>query len=311
MKKIISIVAVLFMLVGCSQSVKQTEDLVIMTSFYPVYDFTQEVAGDKATVKLVMPEGVDAHDYEPSPQVVAAIHDADVFVYHGAGMEPWLESVLSTLNKDKVKTVELSSVVNLIENSEEDHDHEEHDHDDHDGHDHGAFDPHTWLSPKNAIKEVSLIRDVLSEIDSDNKDTYISNTRSYISKLEDLDRDFESLKSLPNHDFLVDHQAYAYLAHDYGLHQKGLMASMLKEEPTPKELENILDTIQTEGIKAFFVDPSNATKLIDVITKETGVKVFPLHTIESLTKEQIAKGDTYLSLMQENFNSLKEGLIRE
>lgn len=306
MKKIISIVAVLFMLVGCSQSVKETDNLVIMTSFYPVYDFTQEVAGDKATVKLVMPEGVDAHDYEPSPQVVAAIHDADVFVYHGAGMEPWLESVLSTLNKDKVKTVELSSVVNLIENNDEDHDHE-----DHEGHDHGAFDPHTWLSPKNAIKEVSLIRDTLSEIDADNKDTYISNATSYISKLQDLDKDFDSLKSLANQDFLVDHQAYAYLAHDYGLHQKGLMSSMLKEEPTPKELENILDTIQSEGIKAFFVDPSNATKLIDVITKETGVKVFPLHTIESLSKEQISKGDTYLTLMQENFKSLKEGLIRE
>lgn len=325
MKKIFTVMAVLALLTGCSQSAKETDKLEIVTTFYPIYDFTNNVVGDNATVKMVMPLGIDAHDFEPSPQDVAAIHDADVFIYHGAGMESWVDSILSTINTEKITVIELSSVVDLLENSNNDHDdheHADHDHDghddhehadhDHEGHNHGAFDPHTWLSPKNAIKEVSLIRDTLIEIDPDHKDNYISNATRYLEQLNVIDSDFESLKTSKHHkDFLVDHQAYGYLARDYDLHQQGLMASMLKEEPTARELEDILDSIQENDIQAFFVNPTNSMKLIDVIKKETNIKVLPLHTIESLTKDQIDNGDNYLKLMNENYQSLKEGLIRE
>lgn len=305
MKKIFTVMAILALLTGCAQIAKETDKLEIVTTFYPIYDFTNNVVGDNATVKMVMPLGIDAHDFEPSPQDVAAIHDADVFIYHGAGMESWVDSILSTINTEKITVIELSSVVDLLENSNNDHD-------EHEGHNHGAFDPHTWLSPKNAIKEVSLIRDTLIEVDPDHKDNYTSNATRYLEQLNVIDSDFESLKTSKHRkDFLVDHQAYGYLARDYDLHQQGLMASMLKEEPTAKELEDILDSIQEKDIQAFFVNPTNSMKLIDVIKKETNIKVLPLHTIESLTKDQIDNGDNYLKLMNENYQSLKEGLIRE
>ena len=126
--------------------------------FYPVYEFTKQVAGDTANVELLIGAGTEPHEYEPSAKAVAKIQDADTFVYENENMETWVPKLLDTLDKKKVKTIKATGDMLLLPGGEEeegDHDHGE------EGH-HHEYDPHVWLSPVRAIKLVEHIRDSLS-----------------------------------------------------------------------------------------------------------------------------------------------------
>lgn len=162
MKKISLLLASLcaLFLVACSNQKQADGKLNIVTTFYPVYEFTKQVAGDTANVELLIGAGTEPHEYEPSAKAVAKIQDADTFVYENENMETWVPKLLDTLDKKKVKTIKATGDMLLLPGGEEeegDHDHGE------EGH-HHEFDPHVWLSPVRAIKLVEHIRDSLSEL---------------------------------------------------------------------------------------------------------------------------------------------------
>ncbi|QIK70143.1 zinc ABC transporter solute-binding protein [Erysipelothrix sp. HDW6C] len=300
MKRRLIALSLLF-LVGCSQT-KPNNTINIVTSFYPLYDFATKIGGDKVSVHNVLPNGVDAHSFEPSPKDMVAIQESDLFIYHGAGLEAWVPTVLKSLSDKNIPTVAVSDGVVLLENQ----DHDDHDHDDHD---HGVSDPHTWLSPTNAKKEMAIVKDKLVEIDPDNAAYYTKNYDVYATALSTLDKDFRTaIEGVQTREFLVDHLAFAYLAHDYDLVQKGVIQGLLSEEPTPKELELAIEYIENNNIKVIFAVPTESSKVVDVVVKETGVTVLPLYTIESLTGDQIKDKQDYFTLMQKNIESLKEGL---
>ena len=151
MKKIGLLVASLLslFLVACSNQKSANGKLNVVTTFYPVYEFTKQVAGDTANVKLLIGAGTEPHEYEPSAKAVATIQDADAFVYENENMETWVPKLLKTLKKDKVNVVKATGKMLLLPGTEEegDHDHGK------EGH-HHEYDPHVWLSPKRAIKMV-------------------------------------------------------------------------------------------------------------------------------------------------------------
>lgn len=178
MKKISLLLASLcaLFLVACSNQKQADGKLNIVTTFYPVYEFTKQVAGDTANVELLIGAGTEPHEYEPSAKAVAKIQDADTFVYENENMETWVPKLLDTLDKKKVKTIKATGDMLLLPGGEEeegDHDHGE------EGH-HHEFDPHVWLSPVRAIKLVEHIRDSLSADYPDKKETFEKNAAAYI-----------------------------------------------------------------------------------------------------------------------------------
>ncbi|MDU2829063.1 MAG: zinc ABC transporter substrate-binding protein, partial [Anaerococcus sp.] len=223
-----------------SQSVDSNEDSdkeTIYASFYPIYNLTKQIAGDKFNVKSFTNLNTEVHDFEPSAKDMADLSKAKVLFLSGADLESWKDKVEET---SKIEMVDTSKGIDLIKTEdEEDHDHEDSDHHDHDHedaedhdhdhedeeeghhhHHHGLYDPHVWLSPKNGIVQAKNIADKLSEIDPDNKDYYMGNFEKIKKELEEIDKNYgEKLKNKENKKFLVDHEAFSYLARDYGLEQ--------------------------------------------------------------------------------------------
>ncbi|UDM79469.1 metal ABC transporter substrate-binding protein [Vagococcus fluvialis] len=319
MKDILKIASLLLLLVGisaCGKQEAEKEDgkLEIVTSFYPMYDFTKNVAKDKANVSMLIDGGVESHDYEPSAKDMAKIQNADVFVYNSNEMETWVETVLENIDTSKVKVIEASKGIELLKGSES-HDgenHDEHvDEEEHEGHelDHGhshAFDPHVWLDPLLVKKEVRTISDALIEIDSKNKDYYEKNTTEYLSKLDKLNDDYvAAFEEAKSRKFVTQHTAFSYLANQYGLEQVAISGLSPDQEPTPKELKGIQDLVKKENINVIYTESSASEKIAKTIADATGAELAVLNPMESVSKKDRENGADYLSIMAENLEALK------
>ncbi|MBO0419658.1 zinc ABC transporter substrate-binding protein [Vagococcus fluvialis] len=310
MKDILKIASLLLLLVGisaCGKQEAEKEDgkLEIVTSFYPMYDFTKNVAKDKANVSMLIDGGVESHDYEPSAKDMAKIQNADVFVYNSNEMETWVETVLENIDTSKVKVIEASKGIELLKGSES-HDEEDHKGHDHDyGHSH-AFDPHVWLDPLLVKKEVRTISEALIEIDSKNKDYYEKNTTEYLSKLDKLNDDYvAAFEGAKSRKFVTQHTAFSYLANQYGLEQVAISGLSPDQEPTPKELKGIQDLVKKENINVIYTESSASEKIAKTIADATGAELAVLNPMESVSKKDRENGADYLSIMAENLEALK------
>jgi len=191
-----------------------------------MYDFANKIGGDRINLVNIMPAGTEPHHWEPSPKDILEIEKADVFIYNGAGMEPW-------------KNIELlrGGHYHDEENAEEESD----------GHDDLAYDPHVWLSPKNAKKQMEAIKDAFVKADPENKEYYEKNFEDNVKKLDDLDREYrEELAKYTKKDIVVGHQAYGYI--------EGLNA---ESEPTPARMAEIVKFIKENDIKVKTAKPES------------------------------------------------------
>lgn len=283
-----------------------------------MYEFTKHVAGDLADVENLVPPGMEPHDWEPTAKDMAAISEADVLVYNGAGLEGWVEQVLDSAGKG-LKSVEASKGIEIMEGSEE-HEHGEeaehahteeeqgHDESDHD-HDHGGLDPHVWLSPKLAIQEVHNIEKGLSEAAPEYADQFKSNADAYITKLEALDKEYaDALKDTKRKDFITQHAAFGYLAKQYGLTQVPIAGLSPEQEPSAAQMAEIVKFSQEHNVKTIFFETLVSSKIADTIAKEIGAKSDVLNPIEGLTEEEMADGLDYIAVMQQNLKALKTAL---
>ena len=163
------------------------QKLKVMASFYPMYDFAVKIGGDKAEVTNMVPAGTEPHDWEPAAADIKNLEEAALFVYSGGGMEHWVEDVLASLETKKLVSVEASAGVTLrsghIHDEEEHKGAEEHTEEEEHGHDHGQFDPHVWLSPVNAKKEMENIKNAYVKADPENKDYYEKNLSDLYSRV--------------------------------------------------------------------------------------------------------------------------------
>ena len=319
MKDILKIASLLLLLVGisaCGKQEAEKEDgkLEIVTSFYPMYDFTKNVAKDKANVSMLIDGGVESHDYEPSAKDMAKIQNADVFVYNSNEMETWVETVLENIDTSKVKVIEASKGIELLKGSESHNgeDHDEHaDEEEHEGHDHDhghshVFDPHVWLDPLLVKKEVRTISEALIEIDSKNKDYYEKNTTEYLSKLDKLNDDYvAAFEGAKSRKFVTQHTAFSYLANQYGLEQVAISGLSPDQEPTPKELKGIQDLVKKENINVIYTESSASEKIAKTIADATEAELAVLNPMESVSKKDRENGADYLSIMAENLEALK------
>ena len=319
------------------------ESPTIYSSFYPIYNLTKQIAGDKFDVKSFTNLKTESHGWEPSAKDIAELSDSQVMFINGAGMEEWEDSLEDSSDIELVNTtenVELIKGSHDHEHEDEDHDHEheeeneemneDHDHeneeeaseeneqaDDHEHedqeeehhHHHGEFDPHTWLSPKNGIAQAKVIADKLSEIDPANKDYYMDNYKEIEDELNAMiDEYTDKFSSVDNKNFLVSHQAFGYLARDFGLTQNALTSLTSTEDADAKTLKDAVDKANELGINTIFYEMGGSDKSAKTIADEIGAKTVPLNTLEYATDEELNDDTTYQDLIKYNLEELYKSM---
>ena len=257
-----------------------------MASVFPVYDFARQVAGDRAQVIALVPAGVEPHDWEPSPQDVTQVRRARLFVYNGAGFEPWAAKLFSGV--DAPTTAAVAATAGLAIQ---------------------AGDPHVWLDPVLAQAQVETIRDALARVDPAGAETYSARAKTFTAALAGLDGRFETgLRDCARREVVVSHAAFGYLTRRYRLEQVPVMGTAPESEPSPAALAAIVRLARQRKVQAIFFEPLVSRRLADTLALEVGARALVLNPIEGLTREEAASGKGYLDLMAANLGSLREGL---
>ena len=283
---------------------------LVVASFYPLYEFSRRIAGDRAEVISLIPSGVEPHDWEPSPQDVVRVQKAKLFVYNGAGLEPWVDKLLRDARARGVVVVRASERVALITGEGR-------------GHEHGqeaqsgaalkgathAVNPHVWLDPVGAQAQVEAIRAGFAKIDPPNAAVYAANARAYRARLATLDAAFASgLKQCARRDIVTTHAAFSYVARRYGLTQIPISGLEPESEPSPADLAALVKQVKERKVRYVFFETLVSPKLAETLAREVGARTLVLNPIEGLTKEEQAGGKDYVSLMEENLRNLRTAL---
>jgi len=262
--------------------------LQVITSANFLYEFSQNIGNEMIDVTLLVPMGVDPHDWEPTIKDTERIHRSDLIITNGIGYEHWIDSIHTSSYQGII--IDTSDGI-LIDHAD--------DHAD----DHGSLDPHIWLNPVYAQLQVKTIANALSISDPTNKNYYQSNAKLYIKELDLLDSKIRNDLSSCKTDFVTFHNAFSYFAKEYGLTQHTIISSNDSHgEVTPQTLENIISTAKKYDIKVIFAEESSSTKTSQVIADEIGGKVLVLSPLE------ITSIDNYISKMTQNLENLKEAL---
>lgn len=310
-------------LIGCTNNndaevEEQNDTIHIVTSMFPMYEITKEIAGDRAEVSVMVGANEDAHHYEPSARAVASVNEADVFVYSSDEMEFWVESLLSVVENDDLIVVELGDGLDFeihseLDHEDEDHHEDEHNHDDvehHDhAHDHGNLDPHFWLNPVSVENQLPLIVDALRQVDEEGKDIYEKQAARFSEELLTLDQMYQAaFQSAENRSFVVQHQAFGHLAHQYDLEQVAIGGLTTEVEPNPKQLAQIVTFINEQQIPVIYYQSGSSSSIAETISNETNTGVGVLYDLESLPADFQDAQRPYIEAMKENLEQLKKSI---
>lgn len=277
----------------------------VFTSFYVMEDFAKKIGGERVEVTNMIPAGSEPHDWEPTAMGIVQLETADLFVYNGAGFEPWLDKITSVLENDSIVFVETAKEVTLIKG----HAHS-HGHDDEDKHDDDeVMDAHVWLNPLNAKLQLLAIRDALVALDPEHADYYQSNFDAAATEIDAIDLAYkEAVEAFTTKEIIVAHEAYGYLCEAYGLTQLGIEGLNSESEPTPARMAELTDYAKKKNISVIFFENLASPKVADALAREIGARTMVLSPIEGLTEEEIAAGKDYFSVMRDNLEALKEAL---
>ncbi|MEQ3337928.1 metal ABC transporter solute-binding protein, Zn/Mn family [Clostridium butyricum] len=297
-KKIISgalAVITSIMLIGCgtNSDTKTTNDegnkkVNIMVSVYPLKEFADKIAGDKAEVSCMVPDNMEPHDYEPKTKDFEALIKSDAFIYNGLGLETWVDQVKSVIGDKELRIVDSSEGVEVRKEGD-------------------VIDPHSWLSLKEAEKQAENIKDTLVEIDEDNKAYYEKNYDAFVGELESLYNEYkEKFDNLSTKDFVTGHAAFGYLCRDFGLQQKSVENLFAEGEPTPKQLEQLVTFCKENNIKTVFSESLASPKVSETLAKEVGAEVVPILTLESNEDDK-----SYVEAMRYNLEEIYKCLSQE
>ncbi|NGL84175.1 zinc ABC transporter substrate-binding protein AdcA [Streptococcus equi] len=284
----------------------------IVTTFYPVYEFTKGVVGGEGNVSMLMKAGTEPHDFEPSTKDIKKIQDADAFVYMDDNMETWVPDMKKSLTSKKVAVIKGTGDMLLVAGAGHSHEHDhddadkKHDHDhDEEGHSH-AFDPHVWLSPYRSITVVETIRDGLSKAYPDKADHFKSNAAAYIEKLKELDKEYsDAFSAAKQKSFVTQHAAFGYMALDYGLNQISINGVTPDTEPSAKRIAELSKYVKKYDINYIYFEENASSKVAKTLAKEAGVKTAVLSPLEGLTEKDMKAGKDYFTVMRENLKTLR------
>ena len=309
---IIIIIPLVSVILWSNESTKNLEtnedEPQVYVSFYPLYETTQAVIGQKTDVKILTPTNVDPHDFDPSVKIIQEMKTADLIILNGGGFESWI----SNMEFESGQLLDSSNGISFLKTESVDHheiteeEHEEHEeNEEHEEHE-VVSDPHIWLNPNLVKIQVKNIAERLSKIDPENSKSYNENASQYIEKLELLDLQIrEELSSCSKKDFITYHNAFSYFSNEYGLTQHTITKGVHDHsQPTAKSIEGIIDLAKKLDIKVIFTEDTSDIRISQVIADEIGADVLILSPIATQDKEN----KNYFERMQENASSLKEAL---
>ena len=336
--------AILLGTTACGNAAQDDNKLSIVCTIFPEYDWVKQILGDHAShaeITYLLDSGMDLHSYQPTAMDMAKIADCDLFVYVGGESDEWVADALAEATNKDMQVINLMEVMSdaakeeeVKEGMEHDHDHEhgedEHDHEDEDhdheheedehDHDHeheegeAEYDEHVWLSLKNAKTLCTEIAGRLSILDSANKDDYKANLDAYTAQLDKLDGDFQTLTDGASQKTLVfgDRFPFRYFVDDYGLdYFAAFVGCSAETEASFETIVFLAEKMDTLGCGTIFTIENSDHKIAQTIidnTKAKNQKIAEMNSLQSVTKDQVSSGATYLSLMQSNYEVLKGAL---
>ena len=278
-------------LLAFAPSAGAADPLRVLTSFLPMEIFTRNVAGDAPDVTVVsmLPASLGCpHDYALTPGDMKKIASADLFVVNGFGMEEFLGEPVLRANP-KIRIVETARAVLPI----------------HGGNGHGDVNPHTWVSPRNAILQVREIEKALSAARPVSAGLFRRNADAYISRLSALAEEFEvAAKTFRRRNIVTFHNVFDYLARDLGLTVVGEIETAPGQEPSAGEIRNLSRTIRERKVPVVFSEPQYSPKLAEALAREAGVPVRVLDPVATGSPALTA----YEDAMRRNLSTLKEAL---
>lgn len=288
MKKILFLLLfALLLTAGCVREEIDHSKLQVAASFYPMAEFARAVGGDRVQVTVLVPDGAEPHDWEPSPRDLTKIGRSQLFIYNGI-VEPWAQQALEALAERKITAVQAGS--GLYDNN-------------------GRQDPHVWISPKKAAVEVERITEAFCAADAANAAYYQENSRRYLQQLQLLDSQMQEIsRTAQKKVFVTAHAAFGHLANDYGLQQLAVNGLSPQAEPTPADLRQLAEIVRREQVKYIFFETLTDPKIAEVLARETGAETAVLDPLEGLSEEGRRENLDYVKIMQRNIDSLRLAL---
>lgn len=274
-------------------SVAEEKQIKVLVSFYPLYEFTKEIGKERIDVSIIIPAGIEPHDWEPSIQDLQKMQNADMIVINGAGFETWFDDFRAT--NPNVVVVDASKGIELMKSSAIYYDHDE-----------SKKDPHIWLDPVLAKKQVQNIANGLMKLDPEHVQFYQENANIYNIKLDQLDNKIRTeLSVCSKHDFIAFHDAFSYFAKEYGLNQHTIVGVDANAEPTAATLQQIIQKATSMDLDTIFTEEAVNPRISEVIADEIDGKVLVLSPIEV-----VDKNSDYIKKMEQNLLNLKEELCQ-
>ncbi|GIN60026.1 adhesin [Robertmurraya siralis] len=307
------ILLLLLAVAGCGSKDNNTnketagEKLHIYTTVYPLQYFTEEIGKELVTVNTIYPPGADEHTYEPSQKDMIELARSDLFIYVGLGLEGFVNKAKQTLENENVHVVAAGEHIHF--DKEEVHtDDEQEQHDD--GHDHGDIDPHVWIDPLFAKELAETIKDELIQHLPDHKEQLEANYTVLSNQLDELNQQFKQLIEKAEHkEIIAAHAAYGYWEKRYGIKQISISGLSSSNEPTQKQLKEIITMAKRHGLKHIFFEQNVSSKLAEIVQGELNAEPLYLHNLSVLTAQNIKDNKTYFSIMEDNLKALETALI--
>ena len=293
-------------LLVCCAPAFAAERLSIVTTIFPEYDFVRAVTGGNADITMLIKPGAESHSYEPSPMDIVTIRSCDVFVCVGGENDSWAQKILESVGEDSIRVIRLMDIVNALEEemsesmqAEEEEEEET------------EYDEHVWTSPVNAMEIVTRIAETLAEVDPEHAEEYIANAAAYNAGISEVDEEIRAIVAeSPRRELIVgDRFPFLYFVREYGLEYDAAYPGCSTDaEASAATVAALINKVRNDDIHTVLYIELSAHHLADTICEATGAKPLLLHSCHNVTKEEFDAGETYVSLMRKNLDTLREAL---
>jgi zinc transport system substrate-binding protein len=275
--------------------------LKVAASFFPLYEFTKNIGGDKAEVYSFLPIGEEPHEWEPSIQQIQELQGTKLFIYNGAGMEAYVSKFIESGEFQNMTFVRATDGISLLKADSTE--------DDKQILAQGGMDPHVWNDPVYAEQEVTNIKNAMKKADPVNAQYYEDNANAYISKLSALDSSIKiGLSNCKKDTFVSFHNAFNYFANRYGIHDVWISGMAPEADVPPQDIKRVIQIVKDKDVKTIFSEDLVDPRLANTLASETGAQVLVLSPLEGINQTEQQEGKTYLDKWYQNLHNLRMAL---
>ncbi len=280
---------------GLSSRPDSAPKIKIVASVFPLFEFARAVSGESGDVSLLLPPGAGVHTWQPRASDIVRLSSADLFIYIGAGLEPWIADVLRSVSSSRLHVLAAADALTLEKpkagGKEE-------------------ADPHVWLDFQKDRIIVDIIARAIGQIDPANSGAYLNRAARYSEDLIKMDERFrEGLRRCRQRKLLLGgHAAFGYLAERYGLEQISVIGLNPDAEPSPSQVVAAIETARKLNLKAVFMEANTSSKMSRILARELPAELLVLHPGANLSRKEWSSGLTFFNLMEANLKNLRRGL---